>query len=195
MPEFSFAEEGHKYLLEDDNRVIHTLPSVTSVLPYNYHGDNTDAMIKGSYVHQMIDLEAKGTLDEETLHPDLKPYLEAYRRFRTEHELNGIYDFKSGSPHPCTELQLAGYHLLVEVSTLLPDVPHIEVKLYSGLYRFAGTIDIVKISKMPCNAYAVYLQDTGRYKMVDHTKDLRRNKAIFLSFLTAYKWRSEKGLL
>lgn len=198
MPKFQFIEEGHKYLLDGIE-----IPSVTRVLPYNYHGDNTDAMLKGSYVHQMIELEANGLLDEETLDPQLKPYIEAYGRFRAEHELNGLYDLKSGNPHPCVDLQLAGYSLLVnenadEFEGDLLKTPVFERKLYSPIYRFAGTPDIVALESIPClnvKLYAVYLKDTGKYKLEQVNGNLRHNQQMFLAFLQTYKWKAERSLL
>lgn len=198
MPEFEFMEAEHIYLMGGVK-----IPSVTQVLPYNYHGDNTAAMTKGSYVHQMIELEAQGILDEETLDPQLMPYLGAYRRFRAEHELNGIYDVKSGSPHPCTDLQLAGYSLLVNENAdkfegdLLKS-PIFELRLCSSVWGFAGTPDIVALESVPCvnvKIYAVYLKDTGSYKLEQVKGNLRHNQQMFLAFLQTYKWKKERGLL
>jgi len=198
MPEFEFIEKGHIYKLNGT-----VIPSCTSVLPYFYHGNNEDAMTKGSYVHQMIELEAKGILDEETLHPDLKPYLEAYRLFRKQHELHGIYDIKSGSPHPCVELQLAGYSLLVnengdKFEGDLLQAPVFEQRLYSPIYRFAGTPDIVALESIPClnlKLYAVYLKSTGKYSLEKVRGNLRHNQQMFLAFLQTHKWRLSHGLL
>lgn len=187
---FLFDPEKHLYTLGGVQ-----IPSVTQVLPYNYRGNNEDAKQKGSYVHRMIEFKAKGVLDEETLDPQLKPYLEAYKRLLNEYRLTGVMDIKSGSPHPCTELQLAGYRLLADEGIPIhPDLvyPCLEVAFYHPQYRFAGTIDILAEGHQ---AMAVYLKDNGKYQVQDHTKDLRKNKQIFLSFLTTFIWKKERGLL
>lgn len=189
MPEFKFDPEKHLYTLDGVK-----LPSVTEVLPYNYSGDYEYQRDRGDKVHLMIDYYNKGILDEDTLDVALIPYLDAYKRFRAEHSLNGLYDIKTGQPHPCTALQLAGYYLLLNESGLIPDVLASEIRLYSAIYLFAGTIDLIKISKTPCKTYAVYLSGDGKYRLEDHTKELRKNQGIFLSFLTAHKWKGENNL-
>lgn len=194
MPKFQFIEDGHKYLLEDDNKVIHTLPSVTQVLPYNYNSDFEFARQKGIYVHKTTELYNKDILDEDTLDPALIPYLDAYKLFLEQNTLEGIYDIKSGSPHPCTPLQLAGYALLAEEG--LPadvcNLPAFEIKGYHKTYLFAGTIDILAEGK---GVSALYLKDNGTYKLEDHSKELRKNKQIFLSFLTTWKFCHSHNLL
>ena len=187
---FEFREEGHIYLLNGVR-----IPGVTEVLPWGYGSGHEFQRLRGKHVHSAIQLFNEGVLDEDSLDPQLLPYLSAYRKFREEHDLNGIYDIKTGTPHPCTELQLAGYYLLVEAQNFPYGVLLSEVKTYHSVYRFAGTIDFAVIYKMPCPVHALYLQENGGYKLVDHTKELRKNIQIFLSFLTTYKWTREKNLM
>lgn len=115
-----------------------------------------------------------------------------------------IFDFKSGTLHVCTALQLAGYVLLAsegidaEGKKFIdrPDKGAFEIKLYHPIYKFAGTIDmVIDDKKETIKAFALYLKDNGTYQLEDHTKDYRKNKQIFLSFLISYQWRQEKGLL
>ena len=114
-----------------------------------------------------------------------------------------LYDFKTGSPHPCTELQMAGYILLVREGIDKEGKKFIErdnktayeIILYHPNYNFAGTIDmIIDDGKETFQGYALYLKDDGTYKVEDHSKNYRRNKGIFLSFLVAEQWKLEKGL-
>jgi len=191
MPDFRYLEKEHFYLLDGIR-----LPSVTEVLPYNFYGKATDYhKDKGQYVHDMIHLYNLNDLDEENLDLQLKPYLEAYIKFKAEYSGEGICDIKSGSPQPVAELQVAAYTLLArEGLTEIGDkitIPTYEQILYHPIYGFAGCPDIITGTK---NVYVVYLQENGKYKMVDHTKDFRRNIQIFLSFLTCHKWRKEKNL-
>lgn len=191
MPDFSFDPDKHIYTL--DGKVI---PSVTQVLPYNYGNNAEYARQRGIYVHTMIELFNKQDLDEDNLDPELQPFLDAYKRFLVEGKMEGIIDIKSGQPHPCTPLQLVAYKLLYEEGVCVEEdclkLPVFEVKMYHPTYRYAGTIDIVAIGHQ---IQALYLQRGGTYKLEDHTKDYRKNKNIFLSFLVSYQWKVEKGLL
>ncbi len=189
MPKFEFIEKGHKYLLDKVE-----IPSVTSVLPYNYTGDMEQAKLRGVYVHKAVELYNAGTLDEENLDPALKPYLESYKKAEKLDFENLIIDYKTGQKHPCTELQLAAYREMVIVS----DIEQHEAKLYHPTYRYAGTIDFLRVGNVnkPFKVFALYLQvDGSQGKYEDHSKDLRKNIGIFLSFLTAYKWQKEKRII
>lgn len=195
MPDFRFNAETHTYYL--DGKVI---PSVTQVLPYNYDPENTEPMERGTAVHRMCYLNNIGKSDREImLDPELMPwfqennflvYVEANKKFRKECELSGCYDYKTGSPYPSTKLQMAGYDLLRTEGVMSLDVKHenYEVMLYHPHYKFAGTLDILMPGK---GSSAVYLKSNGTYKLENYTKNLRKNRQIFLSFLTVYKWRLE----
>lgn len=194
MPEFKFLEDTHTYLLDGVK-----IPSVTSVLPYNYTGENEYQRDRGSKVHKMIELYNNGELDEDTLDPVLQPYLESYKLADKLEFDDLIIDYKSGSKHPCTGLQLAGYTELVKVNKNKIDVIGHEIKLYHPTYRYAGTIDYVHLTQgidHKMKVFALYLQaDGSKGKYEDHSKELRKNTGIFLSHLTAYKWQKEKGLI
>jgi len=205
MPKFRFDPETHTYYLDD---VV--IPSVTSVLPYNYHTarlcDNEEAMTKGLYVHQMIELYSQGVLDEESLDPVLRGYLDSYKKIdgMLNMNCNNVWDFKTGSPHPCTALQLAAYVLLCKEgllednSPLLPQKRYHEVRLYHPIYRFAGTIDFawLKSESVIFKAFAIYLQGDGSIpKLEDHSMDFNKKIGVFLSFLTTYKFKKENNLL
>jgi len=82
MPNFTFNPEGHIYKVDGNQ-----WPSVTSVLPYNYKGDNTYAMQKGTYIHDMCKLYLLNDLDEEYLDDVLKPYLQALKKFIVDFNL------------------------------------------------------------------------------------------------------------
>ena len=195
MSQFRFDAETHTYYLDDK-----VMPSITQVLPYDYPEDNGQ-MAKGTAVHRMCYLFNIGRSDSDILtDSELIPYLqdtlfwmylEAFKKFRQEHELNGVYDIKSGSPHPCTALQLAGQHLLSTRGLPLREETVFEMPMYHPVYKFAGTPDIVAGVNQ---VYALYLKDTGKYTLVNHSKDLRKNTQIFLSFLTCHKWRKENNL-
>jgi len=196
MPKFEFISEGHKYLLDDRE-----LLSVTSVLPYNYRGNNTEAMLKGRYIHEMCRLYLLKNLDEGNLDSALVPYLDAFRKFLYEikgMDIMGVFDIKSGSPHPCTELQISAYIELVNhgIPQSAPEgQPILEMPFYHSIYSYGGTPDIIIFDKLPVReGYALYLKDNGKYSL-SSAKDVRKNFEIFIHHLNAYKWQKEKGLI
>lgn len=196
MPELRFIENEHKYLLEDDNKVIHTLPSVTQVLPDNPHNKDDYSMNRGTMVHKTIYLHNIGDLDDDALDKVLNPYLEAYKQFRKDcPDIKGLIDLKSGNPSPTDELQVAGYSYLVNAQSE-PILRGYELSLYHSHYKYAGTIDILELDSLPCRkAYNLYLSGDGKYNLIDRSKDLKKNESVFLSFLTTYVWKKERGLL
>ncbi len=196
MPEFKFAEDTHTYTLDG---VV--LPSITTVLPYSSYGDNTEAMERGKAVHRACYLANIGKSDIEIMtdtelaiwfqNDNFENYLWAYRDFLDSGSIEGCIDIKSGSPHPTTPLQLAAQNLLVKEAILEIKIPIFETPLYHQTYKFAGTPDIVtNVDRV----YALYLKDNGKFKLEDHTKDLRKNTQIFLSFLTCHRWQKEHNL-
>jgi len=196
MPNFEFQSNGHKYLI-DGNQWL----SVTQALPYNYRGDNTIAMKKGRYVHDMCRLYLLDDLDEESLSPILVPYLDALKKFLHDSKgmgIEGLFDIKSGSPHPCVELQIAAYIELVNqwqvwIKTEC-EMPLLETPFYHPTYQYAGTPDIISGDLPVREGYALYLKDNGKYSL-SPVKDIRKNLETFLCFLRAEKWKHQKGLI
>lgn len=77
----------------DADRHVYTyqgraLPSVTGILKQEgfintaFYDDWSRE--KGSYVHQAIEYELTGELDEESLDDEIRPYLSAFRKFMSE---------------------------------------------------------------------------------------------------------------
>lgn len=185
MPDFSFQPDQHAYILNDRR-----LPSVTGILKAQGFIDDTwfteDARLRGTYVHLACHLYDKGTLDIDELDPALRPYLDAYIRFKTEtgfqvlesevpryHPqylyagtpdkigiLNGdaLIDLKSGALSPWTALQTAAYELFFD---------------------------------RPMKRFGVQLTNEGKYKVIPFTDRTDRN--IFLSALACHNWRINHG--
>ena len=82
MARILFDEARHEYRV--GGRVV---PSVTQVLSVitDFGGVSADVLARaaefGTHVHQAVDLDSKGLLDEESLDPALAPYLAAWRTF------------------------------------------------------------------------------------------------------------------
>ena len=200
MKKYSFRPEKHEYFINGA-----CVPSVTQVLPYNFYGNESESKrLIGQYVHRMIELHDCNNLDEDTLHPVLRGYLKSYKLLTDFKEENVICDYKTGVRHPCVELQLAGYYILVtggvaKDGKIVPGThgTYNELSLFHPIYLFAGTIDYLhyETAEKTTQIKAIYLKEDGSMPQIeDYTKDLGRSTQIFLSFLTCYKWRKEKNI-
>lgn len=184
MPELTFQEEDHIYML--DGVVI---PSVTQALHAEGFIDDRwfteESSIRGTYVHLASHMHDMGTLDEDTLDPVLVPYLDGYKQFlddtgfevlesevRQYHKTylyagtpdkkgllygrRSLIDLKSGKPEAWVKLQLGGYWLLDE----------------------------------PCDCYSLQLKPDGTYNFSEKIKDIRHQGQVFLSALVCHQWKN-----
>ena len=181
-----FSEKDHVYLL--DGKVI---PSCTQILQgvglIQFNGVSPDVLQRaaafGTACHRACHLDDLGDLDEQSLDPNLKPYLDAWRTFRGDlkfdsieqplwHPVYGfagtpdrfvvgypqptIYDIKTGTTvYPVTAIQLAGYAILADIPT--------------------------------ARRLVVQLKPDGKYQV--HEFKERTDRGVFLSALSVYKWR------
>jgi hypothetical protein len=80
----TFQKEGHVYTLPDGSR----LPSITEILKAEGFIDTTFydewSRDKGSMVHLACHYDITNELDEESLDDEIRPYLEAFRKFMKE---------------------------------------------------------------------------------------------------------------
>lgn len=85
MARIEFDEARHEYRVGGQ-----LVPSVTQILGIlqDFGAVNADILARaaefGSHVHQAIDLDNKGALDETSLDPALAPYLAGWRAFLRE---------------------------------------------------------------------------------------------------------------
>lgn len=81
----NFEAEGHIYHLPDCSARLH---SVTEILTAKNFIDTTwfndYVRDRGSNIHRACHLDDTGELDEDTVGPVERPYLEAYRKFKRE---------------------------------------------------------------------------------------------------------------
>jgi hypothetical protein len=153
----------------------------------------------GTAVHKACELDDLGDLVEESVSPVVRPYLEAYRRFKREcsphwdaieekvfhrvHQFAGtldrrgevfgaraILDIKSGIEHPAVAMQTSAY--------------------------LQTHCDDFHISPIGWKRFALYLRDDGTYcpREIDktpHVMDFRD----FLSALNVYRWKERHNLL
>lgn len=197
MPDFTFEESTHTYRVGGISWM-----SVTQSLPNVYYGNNTAAMEKGRFIHDMCRMYLLNDLDESSLDSSLMPYLDALKKFLHDSKgmgILGVFDIKSGAPNPCVELQVSAYVELckqwdVWINTDMAGEMILETPLYHPLHQYAGTPDIIiSGGKQVREGHALYLKDNGNYSL-STIKNIRQNFETFLCFLRTAKWRREKGI-
>ena len=88
MSEANFRESDHTYHYRGRR-----IPSVTELLKpvTGYRGDEA-AMALGTAVHDATALDDYDDLDEDSVQPEVWPYLEAWRSFRRQHLVGPVFD-------------------------------------------------------------------------------------------------------
>jgi len=188
MSNLKFDPHGHVYTLRnEDGTEWRRLPSVTEILQVvgliDFGAINLDVLERaakfGTAVHQACALDDLGDLDEQSLDPNLKPYLDAWRSFRGDMKFdaieqplwhpvygfagtpdrikeNTIWDIKTGTTvYPSSAIQLAGYSILADIPT--------------------------------AKRIVVQLLPTGKYQV--HEFRGRSDRGTFLSCLNIYQWK------
>ncbi len=193
MPEIQLIEESHQYLVKDKLTI-----SVTQVIEAKHFCDKY-YLERGKAVHRMAELYNRDDLDEETLDPQLIPFLNALKQFKKDApHIRGIGDYKSGGFMKWHLLQTAAYRELWlngigEDGQPLKNVKKgYEVMGYHPLWKYAGRIDLIDIDKPFPDSVGIYLKATGKYKVeVIRGSDLRRHIQSFLTLLSASHIRQE----
>ncbi len=163
-------------------------PSVTQILKVVRIVDDSwyteESRLRGQYVHEATAMFDRGELDEAALDPVLRPYVEAWTRFKESSGFQAnhvefvvyrndlrfagtldrygtiasgeswLLDIKSGKPEPWTGLQLAGYGLCLDL-------------------------------KAP--RFAVELRPDGNFHVTPYND--RNDYAVFMAALAVYHWR------
>jgi len=179
---FLFDREKHFYTLDGRE-----LPSVTGILKaegfINTRFYDEWSRARGEYVHTMTHLYDQGELDEDTLDPQLVPYLEAWKKFLKESSFQ-VIDSEIPLYHP--QLLYAGtpdkVGLLNDQLTILDNKSG---TLESWVSLQLAGYEILKGS--PHKRVAVRLKPDGTYNLKEF-KD-RQDRDIFLAALACYQWK------
>lgn len=193
-----FDPNAHEYHLDGDR-----LPSVTEVLqPLNdLGGIPPDALAAaaafGSNVHAACHLFNQGRLDDDSLDPRLRPYLEGWKQYlldsgatviasevRCHHpraRYAGTADVVVRTPKT---KRFAAKQAVIDIKTsvMVPRTVNLQTAAYreallDGPYPFAG----------PMERYAVHLLGWGRYALI-HCRNVG-DFNVFLSALNLHRWR------
>ena len=147
---------------------------------------------KGRIVHLILEWEDSGELDESTVDPNLKGYLQGYRKFKIDtgwvplYRETKFYSLKYGF---CGRADAVGSFLKKRWIWCLDfktGQPH-ESDLYQApAYLFGLNGHLIK----PQRCGDLYLQANGTYRLVE----VKNPTDKFLKFLTGIKkWREEQN--
>jgi hypothetical protein len=184
--EIKFDEERHKYTNDGIN-----IPSVTTILGAVGLPDLSAIPVTalqwkaelGTMVHLATELDDLGELDDGSLDDRIVPFLEAYRRFKSESGFE-IIDMEKVVYDPTLKYagKLDRFGILNGKRTLLD----IKTGVFDPLSVGPQTAAYAK-SYGKCNRYALQLKDDGTYKL--HRLNNQNDFNIFLSALNIYKWK------
>lgn len=191
MSALQFDEGLHEYRL-DGRR----LPSVTQLLAplvdYSQVPKETleRAQQLGTAVHRMTELHDKEDLDEESLSNELRPYLEGWKKFRTECQFEPV-TVEHRMSHPTFRYAgtsdrtgaIKGRLAVLDIKKMFVLGPHIGPQLaaYQKLHETEGLKVI--------DRYALGLRPDGTYRLQPFTDPL--DWQCFLSHLTIHNWKAK----
>lgn len=190
-PIFRFEEEGHRYFLGDRE-----LPSVTTVigaiLDPNVALYTEASRLRGIAVHLACELDDLGTLDESTVGEEW-PYLDAYRKFRSEHECQWLgieerrYEPVYGFAGTLDRRGIVdAYDTILDIKTGAKQPTHgIQLAAYAMLARNS----IVGVA-MAYERTILRLNDDATYALFKSPRNtLRADTNTFLNALGVYNWK------
>ena len=189
MPALQFDPETHIYRVDD---VI--LPSITQVLKaegfINIRNVKPEDLQRGGYVHLMTHYYDTVGLDEDSIDPELRGYLDGYKKFKedtgfrvnlSEEPMYHAHHRFAGTPDKNGEMR--GKPSIIEEKTgaIMPYTA-IQTAAQELLWNANGGPELGTV-----NRYGLRLFPNGKYKL-ESFKD-RVDRAIFLNALTLYTWK------
>ena len=194
----TFEEVTHTYRIDD-----HVVPSVTQVIrevlaPDEYAGVSREvldhAANRGRAVDRMIELDLKGELDPDSLHPELLPYWDAWQAFPDreawQEDLARISQgcvFNSARGYGGTyDLYLPSCGALVDIkaTALVPPTVGVQTAAY------ADSMALDDLDKLPAGVllkrYCLHVTPTG-CRLIPLTE--KSDSADFLAALRVFRWR------
>lgn len=184
----TFDEQNHIYRVQGV-----AIPSVTQILVAEGFIDTSwfteYGRDRGKYAHEAIKLYEQGSLDEESLDPVLRPYLDAWKQFKTdtgyvsevveEPLYSPVYQY-AGTPDNIGLLNGEPTVLDIKTGAISPWVA-LQLSAYETL------------KKMCLDRVALRLMPDGKYRL-RHFKD-RTDRQVFLAAVATFYWRKNNGLL
>lgn len=192
-----FNEETHQYFLG-----TRELPSVTTVMKgliTNFDGipKNTleHARQRGTAVHKACEYDDLGILDESTLSDELVPYLEAWRKFKTDYGFIPMHIEKtvfSSTRHYAGTVdrvgQLNGSPGLSVIDMKARAVMTPDTGPQTAAYKKALSEEGIEIK----HRYGIQLLKDGNFTITPYTD--YSDISIFYSCLQLYNWKKTHGI-
>ena len=190
-----FDEANHLYFVDGK-----PMPSVSSILSPLVDFSRVPpetleyARQRGTAVHKATELHDLGTLDEESVDEAVRPYLEAWKRFRKE---TGFVPrlIESRVHHAdygyCGTIDRQGYmtklagspEAVIDIKTpvQLGPVVGIQLAAYQEALRSEGIQADLR--------FAVQLRSDGQYRLTAYTD--KADFSVFVALLTIKNWREK----
>ena len=187
-----FNEEEHRYTW--DGTVV---PGVTTVLKPLSNYDMVPqhimekAAARGHAVHLATELHDEGTLDEESMDPTIKPYLDAWKMFRETQGYGIVVSearvFSEKGMYAGTLdriLEKKGHYYLGDIKSTFAHIPTVgpQTAAYQKAWEEVMGIKIK-------GRLSIRLKTDGHPEVTELNN--RSDLAIFNNCLAIYKWRAQ----
>lgn len=190
----TFDEPSHVYRWNGE-----VVPSVTQILSplINYSMVPPEALerarLLGQAVHRMTELHDLDDLDEDSLAPEMLPYLAGWKKFCTDvgfvpdtiekrmyHPLHGYCGTSDRTG------AVRGRRAVLDIKKMMTLGPVIGPQLaaYQATHNLEGAAIV--------DRYALGLRPNGTYRLVPYTDPT--DFAAFISLLTLRKWKDKHGI-
>lgn len=185
-----FDETNHIFTL-DGRRIA----SVTQVLSHFIPHWNCDPwyLERGKVVHKATELYDKGTLDSDSVDPQIQGYLQGWEKFRFD------YEFVP------THIEFKTYHKIYQyagiidrignsrIGNFLLDIKSGEPTKSDKLQIAGGYLGMMPEAK---NCMALYLREDGTYRALAFSPgEIREAKNAWLSMVTTFNYLMKEGLI
>ena len=192
-PDFRFDQESHTYWLDGVQ-----IDGVTSMLKdmEDLSSIPTEILARkaalGTAVHYATELDDQGLLDEDTVHEEVRGYLEGWRLFKREHKVEFI-SIEQKLAHRRMRyagtvdrvMKVDGERGVWDIKTRLQIPPAVGVQLaaYNELVRENGIAD----RRHKLENRAIQLKPDGTYQIYRFNHE--EHYAAWIALLTLRNWR------
>jgi hypothetical protein len=152
---------------------------------------NPDAMLRGSHVHQACEFFDQGDLDDDTLDPALRPYLDAYRWF--VHDAQPTWSHIEAQRASLTH-RYAG--TVDRAGTLINQKHPVVLDIKSGGPEPWHAIQLAAYRRLLADELgpliqrlALYLRADGTYRLETLPLADQKDFDVFLAALTVAGWK------
>jgi PD-(D/E)XK nuclease superfamily len=191
-PQFEFDPESHIYRL-NGVEIVSVTQALTEAglidLTYyrEWHSD------RGRAVHAACHYDDEGDLDQDSVAPELRGYLRAYRRFKEE---SGFVPTVMERPLYCPTWRFGG---TVDRLGHLPQYPHVLMDLKTGVPIPSTDLQLAAYAWLVSEPrkwrrLSVYLHRDGTYNTAVPKAAFQEDWNAFLGALTVANWKRKVGM-